>query len=465
MPFFFEPFETHAKTSDVDDDDSLDSSNTGVHRPVSREEHNSIDDILRDHGFKYEPSQNYPTEEQIRANLLEKDIERQRKARERQALVSQRHHQYAALNARSKMKEEQQKKIAKKKGGKKKSSPAAKKSSPAAKKSPPVPLLTSSSSIDSPVTRNCKVSPSTLTNVARTPSSSAYLTDPDFIQTNITKHGFSGFCGRNTPAEQTSAAVKAANHNKKKRKKKGKGEEQEDSDPIKTTEEQRTAYLNSLKESFKNFPIGKAPKKVVYFYLTGDPRVYDFESFNVDPETSCPACYKPRTECHEILFGQYCIQSAAKYFWEYGIDTHEFGVRKRFQKAYNDALNYLIFIQTGKLDVDKTKPIPDCMAKSSLPSAIAMGLWDKRRQMYLKEVLDLMYVEDVDVDSKAENSDEDAADIDPWMDRKTAAKAAVATGEDAITEEDANDDGAVQADDDEKEESSVEDSPLDEESE
>lgn len=111
----------------------------------------------------------------------------------------------------------------------------------------------------------------------------------------------------------------------------------------------------------------------LYFRLTTDPRIKDFVI--EDPARQCIMCGKHKGECHEVLFGEYCLVKTMKYWYETGINCDEDAATRRYKKAYNSFLNAVTYRTTRRLDTFEMYEPPPCMMQNSYDTAMKMMLW------------------------------------------------------------------------------------------
>ena len=86
-------------------------------------------------------------------------------------------------------------------------------------------------------------------------------------------------------------------------------------------------------------------------------------------------CGKNKDECHEVLFGEYCLVKTMKYWYETGINVEKDAATRRYKKAYNSFLNAVTYRTTRRLDTFEMYEPPDCMMENSYDTAMKMMMW------------------------------------------------------------------------------------------
>ena len=128
----------------------------------------------------------------------------------------------------------------------------------------------------------------------------------------------------------------------------------------------------------------------VYFSLLNDPRIYTFDAETIDSSSCCIKCGKLKAECHEVLFGGWCMSHVVNYQREVGTKniTHD-NIYQRYRYAYNNAISFVIYKTEEVLDTNKFYYPPPCMLENSLASITKLIMYEREKQRWISDQLRL----------------------------------------------------------------------------
>jgi hypothetical protein len=102
--------------------------------------------------------------------------------------------------------------------------------------------------------------------------------------------------------------------------------------------------------------------------VSWDPRGFDSTECAM-PSNYCRHCRCPKWKCHDVLFGLYCqlhIVELGRFSY---VRMTERLVDDHFTDRYNEALQFVIFEETGLLDIKKYE-LPECLKTGSFQQSL-----------------------------------------------------------------------------------------------
>ena len=92
----------------------------------------------------------------------------------------------------------------------------------------------------------------------------------------------------------------------------------------------------------------------VNFSCLYDLRIYSFDAETLDSSLCCIKCRQFKEECHEVLFGGWCMSHVVNYQQEVGTKniSHD-SIYQHYCYACNNAISFVIYITEEVLDTHK----------------------------------------------------------------------------------------------------------------